>query len=268
MILVNGIATEQVFARDRGLMYGDGVFRTLVMRNGRINSWKRHYAKLNADCSVLNISCPEEVVFLRDLSMISQNYGDGVLRITVTRGESGRGYAIKLNNPVTRIVSLSDLPHIESSILTEGVCARWCKMQLGLQPRLAGLKHLNRLENVMARLEWQDPSIFEGLMCDVRGYVIEGVSSNIVVRQGDDFYTPDLSSSGVAGVQRDRLMDYVHRGIKVVQILPDMLLDADEVMICNSVIGLLQVRELEGRSWSKGEATQELRHLLEAEDEA
>ena len=267
MILVNGLATDQVLACDRGLLYGDGVFRTLVMRDGRVNSWKRHYAKLDSDCSALEISCPDEEFFLRDFSPNPPPQREGVLRITVTRGESARGYAIRENNPVTRIVSLSGLPHFGNSMLADGVHARWCKIRLGLQPRLAGIKHLNRLENVLARLEWKDTSIFEGLICDERGYVIEGVSSNIVIRQGNAFYTPDLSKCGVAGVQRERLMEYVHPGIKVLDILPDMLMDADEVMICNSVIGLLQVRELEGRTWVKGEATQELRRLLEGEDE-
>ncbi|MDE3208737.1 MAG: aminotransferase class IV, partial [Pseudomonadota bacterium] len=123
-------------------------------------------------------------------------------------------------------------------------------------------------ENVLARLEWHDPLIFEGVMRDTEGDVIEGVSSNLVFREGENWYTPDLSMCGVAGVQRSRLMELVQTGIKEVQVRPQRLLDADEVMICNSVMGLLQIREMEDRTWGKGKSISELRALLEAEDEA
>jgi 4-amino-4-deoxychorismate lyase len=124
---------------------------------------------------------------------------------------------------------------------------------LGRQPRLAGIKHLNRLENVLARAEWQDPAIREGLLCDDMNAVISGVTSNLFIVKEGGLQTPDLTRCGVAGVARSRILRAAHqRGIdvEVTRITPDAVLDADEVMLCNSVQGIWRVATLEEKNWS------------------
>ena len=124
---------------------------------------------------------------------------------------------------------------------------------MGRQPRLAGIKHLNRLENVLARAEWQDPAIREGLLCDDTNAVIGGVTSNLFIVSAGVLQTPDLSQCGVAGVARSRILRVAReRGIdaEVTRILPDTVMHADEVMLCNSVQGIWRVATLEDKNWS------------------
>jgi 4-amino-4-deoxychorismate lyase len=133
------------------------------------------------------------------------------------------------------------------------IAVRWCSLHLGRQPRLAGIKHLNRLENVLARAEWQDPAIREGLLCDDTNAVISGVTSNLFIVSAGVLQTPDLSHCGVAGVARSRILRGARkRGIDVeaTRIPADAVIHADEVMLCNSVQGIWRVATLEDRTWA------------------
>lgn len=262
MILVNGEPQESVDARDRGLAYGDGVFRTLRTRGGQPLWWRDHYAKLADDCAALMLACPDEAD-LHAETCLTAEAGEGVVKIIVTRGDGARGYALPAGQVPTRIVSSAPLPahaHADGD-----VAARWCTLQLSRQPRLAGVKHLNRLENVLARAEWEDPAIFEGLLCDDSGAVIGGVMSNLVIARNGELVTPDLSTCGVAGVARGRLLRAADRlGIRahVGRLSRADILAADEVMICNSVFGVRRVARLEDTSWAPAGWTDILKTAL------
>lgn len=251
MILVNGHPVDTVDARDRGLAYGDGVFRTLRTRSGQPVWWSDHYAKLAADCVALMLACPDETGLHGEVCRVAED-GEGVVKILLTRGVGARGYALPPGQASTRIVQSAPLPAYAQAAAPDDIAARWCTLRLASQPRLAGVKHLNRLENVLARAEWDDPAIFEGLLCDASGAVIGGVMSNLVVARDGVLYTPDLGQCGVAGVARARLLRAAaRRGIRthVERLTPDAILAADEVMICNSVIGVRRVARLDGKTW-------------------
>ena len=265
--LINGIPLDVVPANDRGLLYGDGVFRTLKREGGVSRCWSRQYAKLADDCSALNIRCPDATVLAAELAQLPP---DCVAKIIVTRGPGARGYAAAADAMPTRIVTASALPVYPDSHCKIGVKARLCSLRLASQPRLAGIKHLNRLENVLARMEWDDAAIAEGLLLDEAGNVIEGTMSNLFACRDGVLHTPDLSRCGVAGVQRDRILALAAElglSVMVAPLSLDTLMAADEVMLCNSVIGVWQVREFNGRVWESGGISARLRSLLEGRDD-
>ena len=143
---------------------------------------------------------------------------------------------------------------------------RVCKTPLGLNPALAGIKHLNRLEQVMARAEWDDTNIAEGLMLDVAGHVIEGTMSNVFCVRQDTLFTPDLTHCGVEGITRERVLKTAGRnGLEAVvtQLGLADIRQADEVFICNSLIGIWPVRRLAEKSWLPGPITKALKQALE-----
>lgn len=264
MILVNGHPAGTVDVLDRGLAYGDGVFRTLRTHAGQPLWWRDHYAKLVADCEALMLDCPGEAGLHAEVCKVAEAE-QGVVKIVLTRGTGTRGYAPPAGQACTRIVMSAPLPAYARADAPDAITARWCTLRLARQPRLAGIKHLNRLENVLARAEWNDPAIFEGLLCDDSGAVIGGVMSNLLVARNDELLTPDLSQCGVAGVARMRLLRAAERrGIPahIGRLSAAAILAADEVMICNSVIGVRRVARLDDMTWPSAGWTATLNSAL------
>jgi 4-amino-4-deoxychorismate lyase len=269
--LVNGRREGGITPYDRGFAYGDGVFRTLPVYGGKAHCWQRHYRRLQFDCNALGIVCPAEDVLYDDIQRLLEPGEDAVIKIIITRGESARGYAVPPLAQPTRVVSKVALPIYPESHFSEGVALHLCEMRLARQPRLAGIKHLNRLENVLARMEWVDTQLADGLMLDEGGEVIEGTMSNLFVRLGNILVTPDLSRCGVAGVTRERILELAPQlgyGAEVRHIRLPELMDADEVIVCNSLYGAWQVRRLVSHAWPLGILAARLRERLREDDAA
>ncbi len=246
MMRINGQPAETVDARDRGLAYGDGVFRTLRMAAGRPLWWRDHAARLAADCAALDIACPDAGLLHEEACAVAAGEACAV-KLILTRGTGARGYAPSAG-PVTRIAMATPLPPHAQAGAPVDVPARWCDLRLARQPRLAGIKHLNRLENVLARAEWSDPAIFEGLLCDDAGMVVGGTMSNLFWLKDGVLCTPDLGQSGVAGVARARLLRAAPRlgmPVRFERQPPAAILVADEVVICNSLIGVRRIARLD-----------------------
>jgi 4-amino-4-deoxychorismate lyase len=270
VILIDGRPQAHISVLDRGLAYGDGVFRTMLARAGAVRSWPRHFHKLHADCLALDIECPAEGVLAADMREILRVEPDCVLKIIVTRGCGGRGYAPPFAPESTRIVAAFPLPRLRPDAVTVGVRVRWCSTRLSIQPALAGVKHLCRLENVLARAEWTDPGIAEGLMLDTEGRVIEGTMSNLFLLERGQWVTPDLSGCGVAGVQRDRLMALLAASgasCAVERIAPARVMAADLLLLVNSVIGVWWISRLEERHWQPGDLVGPIAQRLEQGDD-
>ncbi|QZA78056.1 aminodeoxychorismate lyase [Deefgea tanakiae] len=246
MRLVNGASSDSLNLSDRAIQFGDGVFRTMKVTAGQIEFWSQHYAKLASDCARLGIVAPSEAILLAEIAQLAPV--DHSIKIIVTRGESARGYMMPADIVPNRIVQRAALPLYASNLYTEGAVLRVCETQASWQPALAGVKHLNRLENVLARREWSDPAIFDGLMLDRDGFVIEGVMSNVFALINGVWSTPKLDCSGVAGVYRDMLLnmnacDDIHAiecDLKLVD-----LFAADAIFVCNSLAGCVPVRAIE-----------------------
>jgi 4-amino-4-deoxychorismate lyase len=264
--LVNGQDHALLSPMDRGLTYGDGVFRTMPVRCGIVDHWQLHYSKLAHDCAALDIACPDAEVLLDDLRRLFANDEIAVAKIIVTRGEGERGYKPSVTEKVTRVLIKTPFPTYTPENFSEGVALHLCRLRLSRQPRLAGIKHLNRLENVLARSEWTDASLAEGLLLDDKSYVIECVASNIFARFGKMLLTPDLSQCGVAGITRQRILEAAARldyRSRIARLTLSRLMQADEVIICNSLYGAWQVKSLQDRHWQPQELAATLRLLLQ-----
>lgn len=257
-MLVNGKQGNSISIRDRGLLYGDGVFRTLRALHGKAQHWPLHYQKLQHDCTALGIACPDIALLSAELDRLLTQYRDGVVKLIVTRGQAthrqgARGYAPPAQATPTHLWDILPLPDYPADRDTLGIKARMCQLFLSQQPRLAGIKHLNRLENVLAAAESSDTDVAEGLLMDAEGNVIEGIRSNLFLISRGTLITPDLSHCGVAGVQRDRVMAWATQHnvpLQVRDVTLDEVMNADEVFVVNSIIGMWPVRELEQRRWT------------------
>lgn len=264
--LINGESDIGLSPLDRGMAYGDGVFRTLRVSQGIPDVWSLHYQKLVHDCHVLGINCPSQDLLLADIGRLFTPDEEAVAKIIVTRGVGPRGYGIPPTASPTRIVIRElcpDYPHINHA---EGVNLHLCNLRLSRQPRIAGIKHLNRLENVLARSEWSDHRIADGLLLDEGGLVISCTMSNLFARFGKALVTPLLNQCGVAGVTRQRILDNaLNMGYlpEIRQLPLDELMQADEIIICNSLFGAWQVRSLNNRMWPLQNLASRIRTMLQ-----
>ncbi|TNC97592.1 MAG: 4-amino-4-deoxychorismate lyase [Gallionellaceae bacterium] len=269
-MLVNGLPSDSVSTLDRGLNYGDGVFRTLLIKQGRVHCWARHYLKLQQDCAALRLDCPSEETLISDIVSLTSSTPNAVAKIVITRGVGQRGYAIQEGFAATRIVSITAPPPFQAQNFTSGIRLHRCFLKLGHQPRLAGIKHLNRLENVLAATECLEEGAPEGLLEDEDGLVISGTRSNLFVIRGGTLYTPDLSQCGVAGIQRERVMDWSKEQGGVCKITPmrfEELLQADEIFMVNSVFGLWPVAEVDGYKRSEHPISWKIQEWLNDEND-
>lgn len=264
--LVNGTETDQVSVADRGFQYGDGLFETIAVHHGKPLLWAGHIQRLRGGCERLQLDMPDEALLLQEVVHVVGDAQRAVAKITVTHGPAGRGYARVAWSPPTRVVGARHWPNTPVMYARDGVAVRWCRMTVARSPRLAGIKHLNRLPQVMARAEW-DADYAEGLMCDEAGFVIEGTMSNVFAVFGDTLITPDLSQSGVAGVMREEVLRAARScGLPWREdwITPAVLETADELFLTNSIIGVWPVRTLATRSYTIGQATHTIQKTIEA----
>ena len=178
-MLVNGEQLDTVAIMDRGFQYGDGLFETIEVRANQPIFLEQHLKRLNTDSQRLYLPKIDLTLLRTEIKMLCQNIGNAVLKIIITRGSGGRGYRQPDVIQPTRILSLHPFPDYPKSHYSNGIVARICQTQLGLNPTLAGMKHLNRLEQVLARAEWNDAAIHEGIMLDFNEHVIEGTMTNL-----------------------------------------------------------------------------------------
>ena len=242
------------------------MFRTLAVRAGRILNWPWHYRRLAADCELLRLALPAERLLVSEVAAVAP--GDAVAKVIVTRGAGGRGYAIGAAR-ATRIVAAFPPPQYDPALSQEGVRVRRCALVLSQQPRTAGAKTLNRLENVLARSEWDDATIHEGLLADAEGRVVEGTMSNLFVVKGGRVATPDLSRCGVIGAQRERIRELLARegmACEVRDLGWGDVEDADEAFLANSLIGVWPIARLDARRWSVGPTTRRAQALVAEHD--
>ncbi len=261
MILVNGISTELIAVADRGLQYGDGLFETIAVNNGQLQFWQPHMQRLKLGCERLAIPAPDQQQLLKEARQLIKQQSHCIIKIIISRGQGGRGYRPPQDCQPSRIISCHAWPDYPVDMQTKGVALRYCETPLAVNPALASIKHLNRLEQVMARNEWRSPDIFEGLMLDLNGNVVEGTMSNLFFVNAEGLCTPDLSQAGVKGVMRDQVLAMVESLAIPVQIghyNKTALNQVDELFICNSIIGIVPVCQLAGRELQAGRVTQRL----------
>lgn len=258
--LVNGVESDQVALADRGFAYGDGVFETILVADGESVWWEAHLARLQRGCEALRIECPPTQQLSREAQSLIADEPRAVLKVAVTRGVSGRGYRIAGETAPTRVLALHATPPLALTDYLDGVASRWCETRLAIQPRLAGIKHLNRLEQVLARSEWDDASFAEGLMRDVDGRAVCATAANLFLVRDGRVLTPALERCGIAGVCRAWVLQQLP--VQVCDLDPDEVESADELFLTSSLRGILPVARLDGRRWATGTMTRQLQHAL------
>lgn len=227
---------------DRAFNYGDGLFETLRIHGGRPVWWEAHWERLQHGAHVLGIATPDQDAVLAACAPLLAQSGDGVLKLLLSRGAGGRGYALPEPAQPQLIVSRHALP---AAAPEAGLHVRWCSLRLAIQPLLAGLKHCNRLEQVLARAECDDPAIQEGLLCDAEGAATSAIAGNLFVLHGERWLTPLIDRAGVDGVCRQWLL--MHGIGHECRLSREMVDQADAVFLCNSVRGILPVARLDTR---------------------
>ena len=262
--LINGVPGESISVRDRGFQYGDGLFETLAVVNGRPLLWERHMRRLAHGAGRLGISAPDVHLFRQDAEQVCHGVARAVLKIVLTRGSTGRGYAPDPNVSPTRTVSLSPWPDYPAEHRAHGVTVQFCRTMISRNRATAGIKHLNRLEQVLARAELVQ-GCAEGLMSDESGNVIEGIMTNLFIVKGDRLLTPDLAHGGVEGVMRELILERAAAlaiEARITGLKASDILQADEVFLTNSLIGLWPVRQLESKAYPLGGMTQRIRETI------
>jgi 4-amino-4-deoxychorismate lyase len=258
--LVNGSETAGIAADDRGLQYGDGLFETMAAVGGRVRHLDLHLTRLEQGCRRLRMPMPSPGLIEDECARVLEGLGAGTVKLTLTRGPGPRGYRPPAEPSVTRIV-VSSAPKPRGDALAP-LAVRFCETRMGLNPLLAGLKHLNRLEQVMACAEWDDPAIGEGLMLSSDGRLISATAANVFLVEDGRLVTPAIRDCGVAGIMRQLVMAAAaEMGLPTVveDVLPDRLVAADEFFVTNAVVGIRPVEELVGmRRWESSEITRAL----------
>ena len=274
MLLLDGQpADDDLLLTDRGLAYGDGLFETVAVRDGRLLAWDAHLERLARGCDVLGLPAPSTRLLSAEAEALAGDVARGVLKLMLTRGSGGRGYRPPPKPTPRRIMALNPWPADLPEDTSTAVATFICRHPLGIAPALAGIKHLNRLDQVLASAEWPGPEFFEGLMLDLEGNLIEGTRSNVFLLKGDRLATPDLTWCGVAGVVRGAVLRTARGlGLRVAEqrLEPAALGAADEVFISNSIIGLRSVGRVVGEDseieFGAGGLCQELATALRAAD--
>lgn len=248
---VNGQPADVVSALDRGLGYGDGLFETVRFLGHTAPLWSRHMRRLDEGCRRLQLPSPSPSWLLAEAQALLDERAERVVRITLTRGEGRRGYAPPPQPSPTVIVAAFEVPETDPSAYRAGLCVRVCELRLAAQPRLAGIKHLNRLEQVLARAEWQDPAVAEGLLLDAEGHVVCATMANVFAVVDGQLLTPALDRCGVAGVARAEVLA-VRADARVAELSLSALLAASEVFLTSSVRGILPVQFIGDKVFAPG----------------
>jgi 4-amino-4-deoxychorismate lyase len=262
-------AIESVPVDDRGLQYGDGVFDTLAIRRGRARLEGLHIERLRLGCERLGMQAPSAELLLGMLETAiarTSCHGSGVAKFVVTRGSRLRGYRHSADSTPRILLGIFESPLHAPDCWIRGIETRICNLRLGSQPALAGMKTLNRLEQVLARNEWQSESIAEGLMLDADCNLVCGTMSNVFLVSDRGLLTPAITSAGVSGVMRRHIIaEAVCAGLTVTveQVPMRRLAECDELFISNSQIGVWPVRLCGAKSYTApGPTTQRVMTML------
>ncbi|MCW8827279.1 MAG: aminodeoxychorismate lyase [Gammaproteobacteria bacterium] len=258
-VLVDGADKSEITVTDRGLNYGDGLFETIAVFFGIPELLQEHLQRLQRGCEQLKISFNEWNVLQSEIEQLCSTVSGSeraVIKVIVTRGSGGRGYLATDDCEPRRIVMLLPWPERPETPAK----LRFCTTPLGCNPALAGVKHLNRLEQIMARAEWAD-EFDEGLMLNIQGYVVEGTLSNLFIVKDGLLITPDLNRCGVEGVMRQHILKLAATiGIesKCSLLSQEEIIEADELFITNSLLGIRPVGLLESKGFETGPVTHQL----------
>jgi 4-amino-4-deoxychorismate lyase len=265
--LVNGVEGAGISTDDRGLQYGDGLFETMGAANGKVLRLDLHLARLAEGCHRLGMPTPSSDVIAAECARVLEGLGSAVVKLIVTRGPGPRGYPPPPEPKLTRIV-VSNAQQVSEAEAARPLIVRVCETRLGRNPRLAGIKHLNRLEQVLAGAELREPLVDEGIMRSTDDRIVCGTAANLFMVRKGRLLTPQISDCGVSGVMRESVLRAAANLGLDVEVGDFTLADlerADEFFLTNAVRGIRPVGVVEGvKSFAPGPTLARLREAIEA----
>ena len=239
------MARWSLSASDRGLAYGDGVFETIAVIDHQPVLLEPHLLRLFRGLVQLRFEVvPERNRLQQDIEALAQTVTRGVIKVIVTRGEGGRGYTPPAHGEPTVVLSQHDWPVYPSDYWQQGIDVLVCGTRLAQQPTLAGSKHLNRLEQVLASQEYAQAQCPEGLMLDTKDQLVCATKSNVFLVKGKSLLTPKLDQCGIQGVMRNTVMDLAKKfgfAVSEQRLTMAQLQQADEVFLTSSIMGIWPV---------------------------
>ena len=243
IVLINGAKQSKISIFNRNIQFGDGLFETCVVENKKILFWVNHFARLNRGCEQLKISKVDESIWLSDIKKALSlcSYDRCVVKLILSRGESLRGYGFEDDIKPVRAVIVSEF---QKATLNNSFCLEYCQSGYDSNPKLAGIKHCNRLEQVLARPGLKSD---EGIMLDENHNVISVTQGNIYAIHGNTLITPKLDKCGVEGTRRAVILDLAKPlgiKVKVDTLSVKELGQADEVFISNSILGIQSISQI------------------------
>jgi 4-amino-4-deoxychorismate lyase len=244
--LVNGIQQDYIDIESRGLAYGDGLFTTAKIQNGQIQYLTAHIERLSLGCNKLGITPPARDELIDQLNIVAKDYSLAVLKVIITAKRGGRGYARSKNNSHDLIIMIYDYPTHYNELVSTGLKLGLSKQQMGINPMLAGLKHLNRLEQVLLRQELSARDEDDLLVTNINNDVIEATSANVFFILDGKLHTPDMSQSGVKGIMRQAILQRYPETIVKAFTLTE-LTNVQAMFICNCVMGVMPVAVFNGQ---------------------
>jgi len=243
---VNGQPVANISIQDRGLAYGDGLFTTAKIANGTVEQLQKHILRLQSGCKTLGIKLPELQPLFDEIDIVGRRFPNAVLKIVITAGQGGRGYSRVGVSEHNIIVMVSDFPKHYKQWAKSGIYLLDSKQQMGVNPMLSGLKHLNRLEQVLIRQELDNSDADDLVVCNVDGNVIETSCANIFWLKENEIFTPEITVSGVAGLMRKYILQRLPNIQRKKAHLSD-LANASSIFISNSIMGIVPVKQYNNR---------------------
>jgi 4-amino-4-deoxychorismate lyase len=264
--LVDGEIAGQVSAGNRGLHFGDGLSETIAIRGGQPGFWQGHVDRLAAGCERLGLAPVPQAILLREVRTVCAGQGDCLVRIVLTRRSADPTIEYRCASDATRrVVCAMPRPPRPEDRATHGLQARICDLRLAIQPELAGISHLNRLEQVRARAEWSDERIGEGILIDREDFVISGISANLFLVFGGRILTPRLDRCGIRGVLRAAVLAAFRERCEQRRVGLDMVPEADEVFLASTIDGIVPVTRIDHWEYEIGPVTREIQAWLAAQ---
>ena len=258
IVLINGAKQSKISIFNRNVQFGDGLFETCVVENKKILFWTNHFARLNRGCEQLKISKVDESVWLSDVkkALSLYSYDRCVVKLILSRGESLRGYGFKDDiKPVRAVIVLE----LQNTTLNNLFSLEYCQSGYNSNPKLAGIKHCNRLEQVLARAGLKSD---EGIMLDENHNVISVTQGIIYAIHGNTLITPKLDKCGVEGTRRAIILDLAKLlgiKVKVDTLSAKELVQADEVFISNSIKEIQSITQIGEISFGESPITKKIK---------
>ncbi|HEY4213560.1 MAG TPA: aminodeoxychorismate lyase [Steroidobacteraceae bacterium] len=270
IVLINGVAWSAgavgISPYDRGLQFGDGLFETIACRDHRPRLLDFHLERLAHGCARLLFATTDLSVVSDEVQMLARSAQNSLIKVMLTRGvATARGYSPSGREKPTRVTFRYPWPHENPAWSQDGVRVRTAALRVGENPALAGVKHLNRLEEILAKAESNDADVAEALLYSSSGLLVSGTMSNVFLVRNSRVQTPSLDRFGIAGVMRRQVLTEAEKAgvsVEIRDLRAEDVAAADEMFFTNARIGIWPARELDGRPFRVGPVTRGLQQAL------